>query len=608
MSTNFFNAGIFDTAFIKQTEGHKLYPYVPPKSSTSGVTIASGIDVKSGSTEKLKGMTNTAQQALLKSADGLIGNSARAWVNTYKSSFGTLSVTDYKIIMNNYYNSVYSTIKADCSSFLTLPSALRTAAFDLSMFGIYSVFYEHGMTYICNNNANGLISYIKTTSLSSDRKSKLINLLSNLASSQVSTSLDSSKKVTTTATSTALAIAIGNEIILSDYENNSTSQSYFKSIFTKSGLTDSQSTILLGALGLDDSAANSYVNKYSTFTLSQDSCDNLLIQILYEHKTRLKNNYGIELSDNPIEVNTALMSFIFDKNLNDADTLKDEVDPVAKLAKSKSYNALATAIEADGATDLDRYKTRRTEEATLIRNRTSDTPNYATDTTSATNDPDAFFANKQSQLDSDVAYAKANYEAIKASKSIDYSSTDDVYESISNADATNFAQLLELHQIVTDNFYSDEDSEYVKRSDVKALYNSKTRSYNKTYYAIESMLEEDGDTVDLLSSIYEYIPYGTDLFYDIKLAAVNRAKYRIKKLEYEINQIEGEVSSYGIFDFTLTNTQLAILAITMPVVAAALLILQALFASHTEKATLLTNEQANLILLNKELNRFTKSN
>ena len=53
---------------------------------------------------------------------------------------------------------------------------------------------------------------------------------------------------------------------------------------------------------------------------------------------------------------------------------------------------------------------------------------------------------------------------------------------------------------------------------------------------------------------------------------------------------------------------MAILAITMPVVAAALLILQALFASHTEKATLLTNEQANLILLNKELNRFTKSN
>ena len=608
MSTNFFNAGIFDTAFIKRTEGYELYPYVPPKSSTSGVTIASGIDVKSGSTEKLKGMTNTAQQALLKSADGLIGNSARAWVNTYKSSFGRLSVTDYKIIMNNYYNSVYHTIKADCSSFLTLPSALRTAAFDLSMFGIYSVFYQHGMTYICNNNANGLIAYIKTTSLSSDRKSKLINLLSNLASSQVSTSLDSSKKVTTTATNTALAIAIGNEIILSDYENNSTSQSYFKSIFTKSGLTDSQSNILLGALGLDDSAANSYVNKYSTFTLSQDNCDNLLIQILYEHKTRLKNNYGIELSDNPIEVNTALMSFIFDKNLNDADTLKDEVDPVAKLAKSKSYNALATAIEADGATDLDRYKTRRTEEATLIRNRISDTPNYVTDTTSAANDPDAFFANKQSQLDSDVAYAKANYEAIKASKSIDYSSTDDVYESISNADATNFAQLLELHQIVTDNFYSDEDSEYVKRSDVKALYNSKTRSYNKTYYAIESMLEEDGDSVDLLSSIYEYIPYGTDLFYDIKLAAVNRAKYRIKKLEYEINQIEGEVSSYGIFDFTLTNTQLAILAITMPVVAAALLILQALFASHTEKATLLTNEQANLILLNKELNRFTKSN
>ena len=640
LTTNYLSNSLFDTGFIVGNEGSRLFPYYPgipfakqnnvvsvygtysnyssnysnfeSSAGNSGVTIAIGFDLGQKNSSYLSTMSNRTQANLLATAIGLTKNNALDWIWNNQQSFGVLTQNDSNAIMNNYFGQNYQLVLGEVPNFNTFQFAFRTAIMDMGMSGVNSGYFQGAIGYFNDQNITGLISYLQaqTNRVLIARAKRIISLLQGINTNYNNSSYDSTMKVASAKTdsSSALAIAIGNELVLSNYTSSDSTNSYFTRIFTNSGFDQTIIPTLLGAMGLDDEDVTNYISKNQSFSLSNEQCDNLLTNILYENRIRIQSIFGVDLPNNPREVNTALMSYVFDKNLDDADTLKDEVNPIIPLLKNRKYNDLATFIEKDGVDDLDRFTTRRTQEANLIRNRTSDQPNYPTGQTDDTNDPDAFFANKQSQLDSDVATTRAQLSALENTTNVDYSGTDDIYTEVTPEVSSNFSDLLQQHQIMTDNYYNDTEGDYEIRLGIKTLFNQQTRSQQISYYQVEQEIENSGGASQLLESAYEYIPYGTNLFQDIKANAVARCQYRIKSLKNQLTNIQSSVSSYGIFDMTLSDKDLLELALVSPEISVVLLILQTLFKNYQTTNNILSNEQQNLVYLIKEANRFTKTN
>lgn len=390
-------------------------------------------------------------------------------------------------------------------------------------------------------------------------------------------------------------VAISNEIILSNYVNNSTSIEFFRNIFTKSKIDEITSNKLIEVLGLVSNKVDKAIAN-STISLSNEQCENLLYAMVGENRKRLEANFGIKLDQHPREVNTALVSFIFDINLNEEEAIGKISNTISNYLLTKNYNKLADFIEKQGDGRIDSVKFKRVQEAKLIRFRTSDLPNYSNTKDSKIN-PDEFFSNKKAQLDSEV---KSTRNAISKVESSPFAQ-DEIYQEITKDVSSSFADLLEKQQIITDNFFNEEDSEYLIRINIKNIFNNATRNYNKTYAQVEKDIQATNSPNNhRLSYAYSLFPYANSMYYDVKNNAINRAKYRIKKYEHIVDESISELISLGVSDLLNPIGSLAIrFAINIEKITIA-------FTRYLKYSKLLENEKLNLPNLIRDLGHYDK--
>lgn len=624
----------FDTSIISSTEGSRNVPYYPgvsdgnsnkynvkaygtydkysinyktwlASSSKSGVTVSDGVDFYSRTTDELiyAGFTGT-KLANYTAAIRKQGSSALDWLWTYQST-SHLTSSESRNLFNAVVRTVWLNVARKISNFSSLDSNIITAMMGIAWGGANKQVCIDSCTYVNNNDISGLITYIQNSSASSiaAKKAAIISYLQDYLNS-VTTS-DSSKSTKTKSTNSTTYIAIGNEFSPSEYTDSDSATSFLKTLFNNAGISSANIAILLKAVSLEGSDATSFISSYSSFALSETETDGLFIQWVKDARDKLINNFGIDLSAHPKEVNTALISYCLDKNLIDEDIQKEVIQPIQTKLKSKSYDDIATLIENDGADDLTRFNTRRTSEASLIRNRTSDSPNYSNSTTDSTN-YDTFFTAESQSLSKAVAYARSTLYNLRGSSSSSTSSSDEIYSQVTSSTTSSFSDLLQKNQTITDSYTNSLELDYTKRLRIKTVYNTGTRSSNITYVALEKQYEDAGTQMERLSEEYDLIPYGSNLFKTTKLAAINRSKYRIKKYQYEINQKKASLMSYGIFDFDITLAELIAMIALDPTLLLIKLILTTLFEELLDKQTLLDLEKSNLNKLTAEYNRFNK--
>lgn len=400
-------------------------------------------------------------------------------------------------------------------------------------------------------------------------------------------------------------VAVGNEITLSNYNSDSASVAFFKNLFTKAGLDQNEISALIPAIGISQGKINEYIAS-NTLQLTNEKCNNLLYSFVDANAGRLKSDFGLVLSQHPKEINTALVSFIFDMSFDTEKSIKTLSNQITSYLITKKYNEIADLIEAQGDGKIDSIKNKRINEARLIRLRKSDVPNYTVDDSKI--DPDAFFNGKSDGLNAAVSDARGNINNLQNKKQSESSANsapgarDETYQEITKEISDSFADLLEKQQIITDNHHNELDSEYLIRINLKNLYTNMTRNHNQTYMQVEKSLEQasSNDAHYRLSYAYSIFPMGARLFYNIKNNAVNRATYRIKKLTLQKEQIESELIELGVVNLLTPLIGLPLVALINVDKIAKLVV------EYLEVTAKLANEKGNLGNLIKDLNHYNK--
>lgn len=420
---------------------------------------------------------------------------------------------------------------------------------------------------------------------------------------------DQSSKVSTLkpAGRSTYGLAIGNEIMLSSYGSDKGSVEFFKKLFTKAGLDNNEIAKLEPAIGISEGATDGYVAT-TDLELTNEKCTKLLYEFIDANSARLKSNFGLILSEHPIEINTALVSYIFDVSFANENVIKDIANKISEYLVNKKYDDLANLIELQGEGKIASIKNKRINEARLIRLRKSDTPNYSKNSRSEIA-PDSFFNGKQEKLDGDVEFAKNNIRNVRNTRSIETNANsspgprDETYQEITKDVSDSFSDLMSKQQLITDSHHNELDSEYLIRVDIKNRFANLTRNLNKTYAQVESDLEKVSSTDNnRIAYAYSLFPFGNGLFYDVKMNAVNRAQYRIKKLKNQIEKVESEMLELGVTDLLSISTGI------VGVSAIALARIMTLKNEHGNINSKLINEIANFNNLMKDLNHYNKKN
>lgn len=658
MSTNYLNGQLFDYSFIVGSEGTTYQPYYPgtvkgklnvrsiysnysdyhnkyttwiKSGQKSGVSIATGLDIAYIEQSVINAISNSTQRSLLSTARGLTKEKALDWIWNNQTNFGTLSSSDCSAMMNEYFRLSYSSAKRNVPNIESLDYKLRTALIYMIHSGPGTPYFTRSIKYFRNADVSGLIAYLGTitNSVLKIRANTVINYIKGLVTvssydQTLKTKEELNDEDSGSSSYDTYSLAIGNEWVLSNYNNSQATINYFTNILKKSEISEDVISEISKAFGLFNEDAIEYANN-SNINLTNAQSDKLFTNLMFENLTRMQDFFGYKLQNHPIEVNSAIMSYIFDTNLNDTDIVNDEIKPIMELLNSKKYNDLANFIETHGfgsrtkyngaavniIGELDRLISRRTKEANLIRARKSDKPDYpANNVSSEIGDPDTYFSSKhphQDALDAENAKKQALY-AYRAFANNNYANTDETYSEVTREVADNYAEMYQIHQVTTDGISVDGEGDYEYRLRIKRFYNLETRSKNLSYFQIEKQVQDEGGDTEQLASSYAYVPYGNNMFQDIKKNAVSRCQYRIKKLKKKLGEITEEVTSYGIFDMGLTTEDLILLSITVPAIGIALAILQALFGDYTTTQVALNEEEKNLKYLLREQARFTKTN
>lgn len=400
-------------------------------------------------------------------------------------------------------------------------------------------------------------------------------------------------------------IAVSNEITLSNYNSDTASISFFKNIFSKAGLDPSEINTLIPAIGISQNKINEYIAS-NTLELTNEKCNNLLYTFIDANAGRLKSDFGLVLSEHPKEINTALVSFIFDMSFDTEKSIKEISNQITSFLITKKYNEIADLIELQGDGKIDLIKNKRINEARLIRLRKSNVPNYTVNDSNI--DPDAFFNGKSDGLNVAVSDARGNINNLQNKKQSESSANgspghrDETYQEVTKDISDSFSDLLEKQQIITDNYHNDLDSEYLIRINLKNLYTNLTRNRNQTYIQVEKSLEEinGNDEHYRLSYAYSIFPMGARLFYTVKNNAVNRARYRIKKLTLQKEELESRLLELGVVNFLTPLVGLPQIALIN------LDTILVIMYEYLDINSRLDNEKTNLGNLIKDLNHYNK--
>lgn len=610
--------------FIVTNEGMRLFPYYPGMGGSqlvskyttyeifksnyskflsiagrSGVTISAGIDVGSrdASDPIFALILDTTKRELLKTACGKTHDNALDWLWTNQNTFGKLSSTEaYNLIKYDISNVRIPAIRRKVKSFDTLSNNIQIAIADISMNGPGHPYFINALPYVNSGDYTGLASYVMgVTYISLNRRNKLRDLIlsvdpnSNISNSVILSDRNMDEyivpqKPQNQSPNYIKGLAIGNEIILSNYSASEKSKEFFREIFTRSGLDNIEINSLLSGLGVSDSNISKYLSS-NNITLTNEKCEKLLYNLLGEHRIRASNNMSLSFKDHPREVNTAIISLIYDIGLGEPEIIREVSNKISAYLVTKEYNKIAEVIEKLGEGQIESVKFKRINEARLIRLRKSDIPSYGEE--NGTNVDDTYLNGKDDELDSAVYSSRGNLNNIRKPKNSTVNSTrDEIYQEITKDVSNSFADLLEKQQIITDKYMSGLDSEYSIRLKTINLFTNLTRNQNITYFQVEKNLEENQNTNInqlRLNTAYSMFPYGEGLYSDIRVNAINRAKYRIRSLESLLLLEHAKLIENGIVDFSSVE------------------------GPHIEISAKLINEAKNLGNLKRDLSYYNRS-
>lgn len=647
MSIDFYNQSgenrIFDVDFVDDNEGGiRLYPYYSSDSlnyykigsktqyiankintipsaiftsniptylkqgMNSGITIAAGFDFAQKPKEVLNLISDVTARDFFSRVIGSYKNRNILMELYVNQGTAHISSNDAKRLMNWWYSKSYSKLSSSIKDFNKLPLQARTVAFDIANNGLGHKYLLGAIPYFNSQDWSGLISYVNARSyINKGRRLKISQLLSQIKGESKPT-IDDVKNPSVSDTKPSVVnveintsyLAICNELVLSQYNNDNTSVNYFTNILKKANISDDKILVIIQGLGVIHEKANKLVDAYKNFNLTEEETNAILTQLLTINKSRVESNLSMEYKKHPIEVNTALTSYFMDLSIVEG-SIKSEINPILELLKAKKYNAIADIIEKSGEGKLNRLKVRRTNEAELIRNRSSDLPNYKTTTSQI--DGNTFFNGKEEGLNADARNAEANLRALQRSKST--RPNDDITTSITTDVSESYSDLLQKHQTLTDGYYNSDEKDYDYRLRVKNTFNTVTRNTNKTYVQYERQVS-DGNNPIKLDDAYERVPMGSKLYVDVKQNAVSRCKYRIKKLKYAIEQLDGEFAEYGIFNPSMSIGDLVIMSYTNPAIAVAMVVIKTKMSEYVTYTSQLEYEEQYLTKLIIDLNHF----
>ena len=383
---------------------------------------------------------------------------------------------------------------------------------------------------------------------------ELLSLLGEVAS--YPPSLENALKTTTVSDSKStnatqnIGASIGYGFDLGQFNNNPESQQYIKTLLEFAKISDTE--VFYSGLGLTGKDAEKFVEKNSNYLLVNDQIESIFTFMLNEYVKRIQVLFSVDLKQYPKEINTALCSYVYGRNLSNSTFVTKKVKPVIEFLKNKDYKSLASFIESSSDSASDKEKLRRRNEANLIRSMKEQTNNseYQELFTSDGLGVDSI-VNKGPSVSSARDRLRTLRELYK-NNNRNQAATDSVngFENEINRSVTdNVGDMMQLQQKLVDTYFMEDESEYVFRLNVKNRFSKTIRDNSISLSdAIVKLENEDPDNkYNRIDLTYKMIPSGKEATTVSKKNAIARCEYRIKNSSKKLEEIYNTLAKeFGI--------------------------------------------------------------
>lgn len=413
-------------------------------------------------------------------------------------------------------------------------------------------------------------------------------------------------------------VYIGYALNLSDF--SSLKGDYpLRDLLSSAGVSSDIADKLALFNGVSGSKAYELYSNNTTVEISEAIATAILGVQIQAIISYLSNQHSIDTKKYPTEISTAIVSYLFGKNLATAENTTDITNIKNILTTSLNIATdLARYIETKAINLVSDIKARRMSEVTLLR---SYDPNKSTSSTSSitstenSTDYEEAVDKLGSQIDTQTEEIKNLLRTGNLFASDPASSEyDDTFNDIDQATLDAIAAIMQSQQVNTDLFFGFKDKEYVYRIKTKNFYSILSRTLNYKISSVEKLVQTESMLKEhqeySMSKMYSMIPYPSGLAYTIKKNAVKRCEYRIRLIEQRIKNNESSLIGLGFTSLTsfLDNAIfLSTIALRLSVVALAELEYSAksIFGSLSTLRQQLKLEKGNLAQLKKDMNRYS---
>lgn len=412
-------------------------------------------------------------------------------------------------------------------------------------------------------------------------------------------------------------VYIGYDLSLSEFSTLN-GDLPLRDLLTKAGLPAGTIDKLVKFNGVKGEQAYTLYQENSALEIGEDSASTILgiqVQQIVEH---LLNVCNINTKSYPTEISTAIVSYLYGKNLTSPENVED-INSIKKILESSMEIPLDLArfIETKAAGLPSDIQSRRMSEVRLLR---SYDPSKASSTSSLTStensdDYEGEVDRLGSQIDSQKAEIKNLLKSGNLFASDPASSEyDDTFNDIDQSTLDAIASIMQSQQVNSDLYFGFKDKEYVYRVKTKNFYTILSRALNCKISAVEKLVEDEPMLKDhkeySLSKMYAMIPYATGIAYTVKKNAVKRCEYRIRLIEQRIKNNEASLIGLGlpsVGSFAENAYFLGLMTVTLGAVAAVALegTIKTIFGSLSTLRNQLKLEKGNLAQLKKDMNRYS---
>lgn len=391
-----------------------------------------------------------------------------------------------------------------------------------------------------------------------------------------------------------------------------------RDLLTKAGLPTTTIDKLVKFNGVKGEQAYALYQENSTLEIGEDSASTILgiqVQQIVEH---LLNVCNINTKSYPTEISTAIVSYLYGKNLTSPENV-DDINAIKKILDSSEEIPLDLArfLEAKAVGLPSDIQSRRMNEAKLLRSYDPNKTTSSSSLTSTENSDD--YEGEVDRLGSQIDAQKAEIKNLLKSGNLfasDPASSeyDDTFNDIDQSTLDAIASIMQSQQVNSDLYFGFKDKEYVYRIKTKNFYTILSRTLNCKISAIEKLVEDEpllkNHKEYSLSKMYGMIPYSTGIAYTVKKNAVKRCEYRIRLIEQRIRNNESRLIGLGIPSVTsfADNTYfLGLMTITLGAGASLVLeeTVKTIFGTLSTLRNQLKLEKGNLAQLKKDMNRYS---